>query len=103
MIRSVDPNKNYLWDWSPSKGKSRGILTGLRLDSFDVGSRTQGDFILMHVLWDKKLGKKWCLLNVYGHAQDEKKEDFLRELASFCAKCKDPSIVVGVNILRYSF
>jgi hypothetical protein len=57
MIGSVDPNKNYLWDWSPSKGKSGGILTGLRVDSFDVGSRTQGDFILMNVLWDKKLEK----------------------------------------------
>jgi exonuclease III len=20
-IRRVDPNKNYLWDWSPAKGK----------------------------------------------------------------------------------
>jgi hypothetical protein len=57
MIGSVDPNKNYLWDWSPSKGKSGGILIGLRVDSFDVGSRTQGDFILMNVLWDKKLEK----------------------------------------------
>jgi hypothetical protein len=46
MIRSVDPNKCYLWDWSPAKGRSGGILSGLKLDSFDVGSQTQGDISL---------------------------------------------------------
>jgi hypothetical protein len=58
MIRSVDPSKCYLWDWSPAKGKSGGILSGLKLDSFNVGSRTQGEYILMHVMWDKRLEKK---------------------------------------------
>jgi hypothetical protein len=78
-------------------------LSGLSVDSFDVGSRTQGEFILMHVAWDKKLERKWCILNVYGPAHEEKREDFLRELASFCAKCKDPYIVGGdFNILRFS-
>jgi hypothetical protein len=66
--------------------------------SFDVGFRTQGEFILMHVVWDKKLEKKWCILNVYGAAHEEKKQDFLRELASFYAKCKD-LYIVGVILI----
>jgi hypothetical protein len=40
MLRKVDSNRNYLWDWSPAKGKSGGILSGLKLDTFDVGMRT---------------------------------------------------------------
>jgi exonuclease III len=56
----------------------------------------------MHVVWDKRLEKKMCVLNVYGSAEEDKKEDFLREMASYCAKCKDPYVVGGdFNILRF--
>jgi hypothetical protein len=37
-LRQVDPNKCYLWDWIPARGRSGGILSGLKLDRFDVGS-----------------------------------------------------------------
>jgi exonuclease III len=74
MLRKVDPNRNYLCDWSPAKGKSGGILTGLKIDSFDVGMRTLGDFILMHKLWDKRLEIKWCITNVYGLLRRIKKK-----------------------------
>jgi exonuclease III len=104
MLRKVDPNRNYLWDWSPAKGKSGGILIGLKLDTFDVGMRTQGDFILMHKLWDKRLEVKWCIMNVYGAAQEDQRESFLRELASVCSGCSEPYIAGGdFNILRFSF
>jgi hypothetical protein len=57
----------------------------------------------MYVLWDKRLEKKWCILNLYGSAHEDKKE-FLWELAFFCAKCKDPCVVGrDFNILRFSF
>jgi hypothetical protein len=57
----------------------------------------------MYVLWDKRLEKKWCILNLYGSAHEDKKE-FLWELAFFCAKCKDPYVVGrDFNILRFSF
>jgi hypothetical protein len=56
-FRQVDPGKEYLWDWTPSCGKSGGIMSGLKLDMFDMGSRFQGDFVLQHNLWDKQMGK----------------------------------------------
>jgi hypothetical protein len=75
----------------------------LRIDRFDIVSRSQGSYILQHNLWDKKLEVKWNILNVYGAAQEEHKEAFLTELASFCSKNKDPFIVGGdFNILRFS-
>jgi hypothetical protein len=41
-LRGVDPGKDYLWDQIPTKGKSGGIVTGIKLDSFDVGCRVLG-------------------------------------------------------------
>jgi hypothetical protein len=89
-FRQIDPNKDYLWDWSPSKGKSRGVLSGFKLDRFDVGIRCQGDYILQHNLWDKLLNKKWNILNVYGAAHDEGEDSFLAELVSFSLKSRIP-------------
>jgi hypothetical protein len=68
MFKKVDPNRLYLWDWMPTVGKSGGLLSGLKLDRFDVGSRVQGDFTLQHTLWDKNLEQKWNIVNVYGLA-----------------------------------
>jgi exonuclease III len=30
-FRQVDLGRDYLWDWSPAKGKFGGILSGLKL------------------------------------------------------------------------
>jgi hypothetical protein len=75
-LRSIDPNMIYLWDWIPARGKSGGVLFGVKIDRFDVGQRRQGEFILLHHAWDKKLEIKWNILNVYGAAEDEHKDDF---------------------------
>jgi hypothetical protein len=81
-----------------------GVLTGIKGESFDIGSRVQGNFILQHTVWDKKLVCKWNLMNVYGAPQEENKDAFLAELASFCAKSKEPYIAGGdFNIIRFSF
>jgi hypothetical protein len=52
---------------------------------------------------DKKLNKHWSLVNVYGPAQDEFKDNFLAELSSTCFKAKHPLLLGGdFNILRFS-
>jgi hypothetical protein len=94
-FRQIDSNKDYLWDWSPSKRKSGGLLSGFKLDRFDVGIRFQGNYILQYNLWDKLLNRKWNILNIYGAAHDEGKNSFRDELASFCPKIKDPYLVGG--------
>jgi hypothetical protein len=37
-IRSVDPNRVFLWDWVPSKGRAGGLISGINLVRFEVGS-----------------------------------------------------------------
>jgi GTP cyclohydrolase III len=50
------------------------------------------------------LEAKWNILNVYGSAQDENKEEFLSEMAALCEKNKEPYIIAdGFNILRFSY
>jgi hypothetical protein len=39
-IKSVDPNRVFLWDWVPSKGRVGGLISGINLVRFEVGSRS---------------------------------------------------------------
>jgi hypothetical protein len=101
-LRQVDPNRNYLWDWILVRGRAGGLLLGLRLDRFDMGNRKRGTYILQHNLWDKLMEKKWDLLNIYGPPQDEHKDEFLTELATFCSRNKEPYLEGGdFNILSF--
>lgn len=67
ISRKFDHQKDHLWLSNPSKGKSGGILVGIRLELYDVGSFTQGEFMIQVNLWDKSIKKKmepsyclWC-------------------------------------------
>jgi exonuclease III len=103
LLRKFDAHHNYLWEWTPSKGRSRGILVGINLNRFDVGSFKKGDFILQINLWDKVQQIKWNLLVVYGAAQEEHKFEFLSELSRFCDSSFEPHLIGGdFNIIRYA-
>ena len=103
LLRQIDPMQTYLWKWIPSIGKSVGILSGINLEFFDVGSFCEGQFILQLNLWDKVLKKKWNLLNVYEAAHDENRREFLSELARYCNQNHDPFMVGGdFNLVRFS-
>ena len=53
LLRKFDMNQDYLWLWNASKGKSGGILVGVKIDLYDVGSFKQGEFVIQLNLWDK--------------------------------------------------
>ena len=97
LLRKFDTFQHYLWEWTPSKGKSGGILVGINLSRFDVGSFKKGDFILQMNLWDKEVRIKWNLLVIYGAAQEEKKFEFLSELSRFCDSCSEPYLVGAIS------
>jgi hypothetical protein len=104
VIRSLDPSRRFLWDWIPSMGRTGGLVSAFETDRFDVGQRDKGEFILKHIVWDKLLEAKWCLLNIYGPPHEEKREIFLSEMASFCIKIPFPYLIGSdFNIIRFSF
>ena len=58
------------------RGKSGGILVGVLLERFDVGSFKKGEFMIQLNMWDKVLKIKWNLLVVYGAVHVENKNVF---------------------------
>ena len=103
ITKKLDPSNDYLWLWSPSNGKSGGILVGSRIDDLDVGSFKQGKHVLQVNYWDKSALCKWNLMVVYGPAHEENKDNFLDELETFCVNSKEPYIVGGdFNIIRFT-
>jgi hypothetical protein len=81
FFRKLDPANNYFWKWTPSVGKSGGILCEIKIDSLDVNVVNHGKYILQFVVWDKKCN--WALIVVYGAPHEANKPEFLTELASF--------------------
>ena len=75
--------------------KVRGYLVGISIERFDVGIFLEGEFMLQMNLWDKKEMMKWNLITVNGAAQTDRKNAFLRELASFCNRSKEPVLIAG--------
>jgi hypothetical protein len=62
ITKKLDPSNDYMWLWSPSNGKSGGILVGSRIDDLDVGSFKQGKHVLQVNYWDKSSLCKWNLM-----------------------------------------
>ena len=104
FLCKVDPSNRFAWNWVPSIGKSGGNLCGIKKETLEVVSWTVGKFCLQATLFDINLKCVWALITIYGAAQDDKKEEFLCELASMCSHLQVPYIVGGdFNILRESF
>lgn len=103
ITRKFDSQKDYLWLCNPSKGKSGGILVGIRLEFYDVGAFSQGEYMMLVNLWDKINKVKWNIIVVYGTAHEENKVQFLAELSNFCSKSNEPTLIGGdFNIIRFS-
>ena len=62
LLRQIDPNQAYLWKWNDSKGKSGGILSGVRVEVLDVASFKEEKYMLQLNLWDKERKNKMELL-----------------------------------------
>lgn len=103
FFRKVDPGKSFAWHWIPSVGRSGGVLCGINSENFDIISVNIGTFAVKAIVLDKKLNKKVCWVTVYGPPHDDKKEEFLTEMASLCSDQSLPLLIGGdFNILRFS-
>jgi hypothetical protein len=40
--------------WISSRGNSRGILVGVKINFFDMGSFVDGEFMIQLNVWDKE-------------------------------------------------
>jgi len=54
IFRELDPQKDFLWHWIPSKGKSGGMLSGIKLERFSLENFESGEFVIVANVLDKK-------------------------------------------------
>jgi len=52
FFRKVDPLKSFVWHWLPAKGRSGGLLCGVKTERFEVR-----EFSIVANVIDKKLKK----------------------------------------------
>ena len=69
--------KNFVWNWSPPRGRSEGILVALKMTCW-MWYKWRLEFTLL-ACWcfDKIAKSRWNLIDVYGDAQIDGKVAFL--------------------------
>ena len=92
---------DFTWHFIPPRGRSGGILLGVKEDSMDVLARTDGDFHIKLHLRNRADNFIWSLVAVYGAAQEEFKEAFLRELVNLANDPHPIQIGGDFNMLRF--
>jgi exonuclease III len=94
-------NKNFSWNWSPTRGRAGGILLGINLEMFSVQNLVLDNFYVKIHLRNKMDSFEWGLVAVYGAAQNEEKNLFLQELVQASSGPSLPLLVGGdFNIIR---
>lgn len=86
---------SFSWKWSPSKGRSGGILVGIRDSVFDVIEQQNGDYFVILLLADRVIDSRWNLIVVFGAAHVEDKEKFITDLSCVCQASNYPILVGG--------
>lgn len=94
-LESLAPGGGYKWGWIAASGHSGGILLGVKEDILQVEDWDSGDFFMGVTIRHKVLNIRWECITVYGPAQHEKSEEFLKEMSSKCEKSVLPMLIGG--------
>jgi hypothetical protein len=102
LLNHLSGGIDFEWVSHPPRGRSGGILVGVRADTMEILASSDGEFhIKLHVR-NKADNFTWSLVAVYGAAQEEFKADFLCEMVNL-AKDNPHTILIGgdFNLLRF--
>ena len=103
FLQTLSSGIDFDWHILPPRGRSGGILLGVRCETLEVLNVVQGDFSVKFRVRSKLDGFRWSLVAVYGAAQPEFKPDFLADLVRICGDENLPLLVGGdFNIIRRS-
>jgi hypothetical protein len=102
LLNRLSGGIDFEWVSNPPRGRSGGILVGVRDDTMEILACLDGEFhIKLHVR-NKADNFIWSLVAVYGGAQDEFKANFLREIVNLAKDNPHPIIIGGeFNLLRF--
>ena len=100
FLSSLSARVESAWHCLPPRGRSGGILLGVRCDTLQVTEVVLGDFAVKFRITSKEDGFQWALIAVYGAAQRELKPNFLADLVRICDE-RLPLLIGGdFNIIR---
>ena len=55
FFRKIDNANEFSWHWTPSNGKSGGMLSGIKNDRFEVENFDSGEYMIIANVFDKSL------------------------------------------------
>jgi hypothetical protein len=102
ILNRLSAGLDFEWFLRPPRGRSGGLLVGIRSDTMDVLASSDGEYNIKLTIRNKADDFIWSLVAVYGAAQDAFKADFLCELVNL-AKDNLYSMIIGgdFNLLRF--
>jgi hypothetical protein len=102
LLNRLSGGIDFEWFSRPPRGRSGGLLVGVRSDTMDVLASSDGEYHIKLTIQNKVDDFIWSLVAVYGAAQDAFKADFLRELVNLAKDNPYPMIIGGdFNLLRF--
>ena len=102
LLNRLSGGVDFTWISRPPRGRSGGLLLGVRNDTMEVLSSSDGEFHIKLHIRNKNDNFLWSLATVYGAAQNEHMPDFLRELVNLAKHNPHPIIIGGdFNLLRF--
>ena len=101
FLATLSGGVDFDWHCLPPRGRSGGVLLGVKCETLEVQSVVLGEFAVKFRVRTKADGFDWALVAVYGAAQPELKQDFLADLVRVCGNKQLPILVGGdFNIIR---
>jgi hypothetical protein len=102
LLDRLSGGLEFEWTSQPPRGRSGGILLGVRTDTMEVLDRSGGDYHIKLHIQNHADNFTWTLVTVYGAAHEEFKADFLRELVNLAKDNPHPILIGGdFNLLRF--
>jgi hypothetical protein len=102
FLNRLSGGEDFVWVSRPPRGRSGGLLVGVRTATMEILDNSGGDFHIKLHIRNKSDNFIWSLVSVYGSAQDALKPAFLREMVNLAKDNPHPIILGGdFNMLRY--
>jgi len=97
----MEGNKEFQWIWSPSRGHSGGLVIGFNNDLLELEDSRSGLYSLSILVRIRTSNFRFWLVNVYGLANHEFSEDFVREISRIYEGEPLPILLGGdFNLIR---
>jgi hypothetical protein len=102
LLNRLSGGIDFQWFSRPPRGRSGGMLVGVRSDTMEVLASLDGEYHIKLTIRNKADNFTWSLVAVYGAARDAFKADFLCELVNLAKDNPHPILIGGdFNLLRF--